>query len=164
MKICLISPYMDITSYGLRSLSSYTKQYHDVKMIFLRSGTEAYRYKKNFVYNFSPEIINSIIRLCKDCDIVGISLMTNHFDKCVQITDEIKKHLSIPVIWGGIHPTIKPEECLEYCDYVSRGESEKSFVEFLNALEKEKGQDYKDVNNLAFKNKDGKLVTQLLRL
>lgn len=101
MKLCLISPYMDITSYGLRTLSSYIKPYYDVRMIFLRSGTEDFRYKKNFTYRFPPRIINQIVSLCKDCDVVGISLMTNHFDRCVQITREIKEKLGIPVVWGG---------------------------------------------------------------
>ena len=53
----------------------------------------------------------------------------------------IKKNTKIPIIMGGIHPTVKPEECLEYADYVCVGEAEEAFPEFVEKLEKGKRMD-----------------------
>jgi radical SAM superfamily enzyme YgiQ (UPF0313 family) len=41
-----------------------------------------------------------------------------------RITSEIKKNFDVPVVWGGIHPIIFPEECLLYADIVCLGEGE----------------------------------------
>jgi radical SAM superfamily enzyme YgiQ (UPF0313 family) len=38
------------------------------------------------------------------------------------------------IIFGGVHATFQPEECLEYADYVFRGEADTTFVPFLEAV------------------------------
>ena len=62
---------------------------------------------------------------------------------------------------GGIHPTVRPEESLDYCDFVIMGESEESFLEFLRA--KDAGSDYSKIENLCFKNKKGEVVINPLK-
>ena len=50
--------------------------------------------------------------LVKDADIIGISLMSISLHRAVQVTLRLKKDFSIPILWGGIHPTMFPEESL----------------------------------------------------
>lgn len=44
---------------------------------------------------------------------------------------------SIPVVWGGIHPTLVPRQCLQEnaVDYVSIGEGEETVVEFSESID-----------------------------
>ena len=159
MKITLISPYPDITAFGIRTISAYLKKHgHNTRMLFLPDplgddliqGVE--RYGKN--------ILDELIPLCRDSDLIGITLMTNFFDGAVQITRKIKSSTDIPVIWGGVHPTIRPEESMEYADMVCIGDGEDAMLELVSRMEK--GEDFLDVANLWVKS-NGRIIKNPLR-
>lgn len=38
------------------------------------------------------------------------------------------------IIWGGIHPQTRPEDCLEHCDLVARGEGEHVLAELTDRI------------------------------
>ena len=65
--------------------------------------------------------------------VVGISLMSRLFPMAAGLTKTIRDRSRghIPIFWGGIHPTIDPESCREYADYLCVGEGEIAFPEFL---------------------------------
>src|SRR3989338_6656596 len=104
MKITLISPYPDITNFGIRTISSFLKRNGD-KIVF-----NTQRYDDN--------VLDEVVSLCKGSNLIGITLMTNFFDGAVQITKKIKGSIDVPIIWGGVHPTIRQEESLKYADMV----------------------------------------------
>ncbi len=66
----------------------------------------------------------------KEYDIVGISLMTQQAYRAYQIADEFRKR-NVPVVMGGIHPTVLPNEALEHCDTVIIGEGETLWNQYL---------------------------------
>jgi len=159
MKITLISPYPDICCFGLRTMSSFLKQQgHHTKLIFLPDV-----YRENIpagAARYDDHALNGIIPLCEDSDIIGITLMTNFFESAVQITNKIKSKLDKPVIWGGVHPTIRPEESLEYADIACVGEGEEAICELLNRMGKK--EPYHDTKNMWFK-KDGEIIRNSVR-
>lgn len=61
--------------------------------------------------------------------IVGISVMSSFFELASEITKKIKTQLHTLVLWGGIHPTIRPDQCLRVADAVCVGEGENAIVE-----------------------------------
>jgi len=65
--------------------------------------------------------------------LVGISLMSRLFHAAAGLTKTIRNRFpdSLPILWGGIHPTIDPESCREYADYLCVGEGEIAVPEFL---------------------------------
>lgn len=69
----------------------------------------------------------------------------------------------IPIVWGGTHSTILPEQTLENpnIDIVIEGEGEITIVKLTKALEK--NEDFKDVKGMHFKRKDGSQVNTGLR-
>jgi anaerobic magnesium-protoporphyrin IX monomethyl ester cyclase len=154
MKVILISPYLDISPVGIRILSAcMKKEGHDVKLIFLpRYDSERYE----------ETTLNALIDISKNADLIGISVMTGSLENVVQITKTLKKNLDAPIIWGGFHPTIRPKECLEYADIICLGESEESFVELTNRIEK--GQDYFNIKGMWFKNNDDIIKNSLAHL
>jgi radical SAM superfamily enzyme YgiQ (UPF0313 family) len=140
MKITLISPYSSLASLGVRSISaSLKKAGHAVTMLFLTSSPFSR-------LSYSGELLDRITELCRDSGLIGISLMSGNFSQAERITSTLKSRLHAPVIWGGIHPTSRPEECLQVADIVCIGEGEGTIVEL--AARMETGADYSDVRNL----------------
>jgi len=141
VNIVLISPYDNVFAIGLRVLSScLKKEGHSVKLLFL-TGDHAELYKDS--------VLNEIVNLSKDADVIGVSLMTNFFARAVQLTQGIKKRIDVPVIWGGIHPTVRPIEALNYADMVCLGEGEESLVELVAKIKSR--EEYLKVRGIWFK-------------
>jgi len=63
-------------------------------------------------------------------DLVGISLMTPLAPRGYTIADEYRKR-NIPVVLGGIHPTMMPAEAAVHADAVVTGEAETTWPEVL---------------------------------
>lgn len=55
----------------------------------------------------------------------------------LEISRYIKENTFIPVVWGGIHPSLLPKQTLEnpYIDYVIQGEGELTLPEFSDMLD-----------------------------
>lgn len=154
--ITLISPYHNITANGLRIISAYLKQQgHDVDLVFLKIPNNV-RHSEVLHEQAMLDLIN----LCQSSDLIGFSLMTNHFLLVKNLTQRIKAQLEIPIIWGGIHPTVKPEECLEYADIVCIGEGEEAILELADKLASQ--DDITAIQNLWFK-RDNSLIKNEVR-
>jgi radical SAM superfamily enzyme YgiQ (UPF0313 family) len=70
----------------------------------------------------------------KGCNLVGISVMTgNPINTSLDISRYIKEKFSIPIVWGGPHPTILPEQTLENSniDFVIRDWGSKALCELI---------------------------------
>lgn len=89
--------------------------------------------------------------------LIGISAMTSQVPNAYRISEMIKNtDKSIPIIWGGIHPSLFPKQTCQsqYADFVCYGEGEKTCIELANALKEStsfkhiKGLVYKDSGNI----------------
>ena len=90
----------------------------------------------------------------------GVTCLTSEVASAVAISGYIKNYkgiIDVPVIWGGVHPTLFPEEtCADKSvDYVCIGEGDKSIVELARAIEN--GTSVKDIAGIAYK-ENGKVV------
>ncbi|MBN2384079.1 B12-binding domain-containing radical SAM protein [bacterium] len=128
----------DIRAFGVRSLAAFAKKAgHEANILFLPPYFEQLRPESGVVHRYSDKIIAETIDLCSQFDLIGISFLTYYFDRAVQLTEAIHARLDVPVIWGGIHASTKPEECLEYADLVCIGEGEEALVEVLDTMKTE---------------------------
>jgi radical SAM superfamily enzyme YgiQ (UPF0313 family) len=147
MKISLISIIPGIHDYGMRTISACLKQAgHDVDLIFLL---------KEFYKKYSETSMNNLVKLTKGSDLAGFSVMSNFWDHAIQVTQKLKDNYDFPILWGGIHPTVRPEECLDYADMVCIGEGEETVVELADKIQNK--QYYYDVKGMAFNDK-GKII------
>jgi anaerobic magnesium-protoporphyrin IX monomethyl ester cyclase len=138
VKIALISLTEDVFIPSLRYLSAYLRaQGHETKVIYLPWGRtdNALHSANSFRYPYPQPVLEQIVEICKDSDLLGLSLMTCHFDHAVHITRFLREHLSAPIIWGGIHPTIRPLECLKYADMACVGEGELSVSQLAREMD-----------------------------
>ena len=71
-------------------------------------------------------------------DLIAITTATNDFNYSMRLCHLLKRSFVVPIIAGGYHPTISPEEVLsQKCiDIVCVGEGEEALLELLNAMEK----------------------------
>lgn len=78
------------------------------------------------------KILLETIQMLKP-DLVGFGVMTNYFGRAIRLTAEIKNiYPNIPIVFGGIHATICPKDCLEFADIVCLGEAEETILELCN--------------------------------
>ncbi|MBN2209395.1 MAG: B12-binding domain-containing radical SAM protein [Candidatus Coatesbacteria bacterium] len=150
MKVTLISPYLDTIAQGLRCLSSFVKSKdYECEMVFLPDYRALLSYDPQFGRPYEQSLMDDVVQTCSGSDIVGICVMSNFFDRAVQLSENLREKLAVPVIWGGIHPTVSPEESLDHCDIVCGGEGEYAMLNLLRAMEQKR--DYHDIKNLSFK-------------
>lgn len=105
--------------------------------------------------------IEDIKELAKGCEkpyIFGISCLTASIFRGYTIAKQIREIFpDAKIIFGGIHPTVLPEDALNtsLVDFVIRKEGEIPLERLYRALKS--GQNYEDINNLSFK-KNGKII------
>lgn len=159
MKISLIElTTADTSAIGVRSLSAYLKRAgHSVQLIFLAGAGET---DISDISQYPDYVVGQIINLCKESKMVGLSFLSSGFRSAVQITRRLKKELDVPVVWGGIHATSEPEQCLNYADMICRGEGEEALLELVTKMEV--GKDYFDTQNFCFK-KNGQIIQNSVR-
>ncbi len=77
-----------------------------------------------------------------DCDIVGITAMTTQANRAYAIADAYRT-LGGTVVMGGIHPSAMPQEALQHCDAVCKGDGESTLPHFIADWERSatKGED-----------------------
>ncbi len=134
MKILLINPSSH-TKYpspplGLLQLASCVQEHgHEVRVIDL---------------NLAGELKN-----IRQCDIIGITAVTPNINEAIEVSKNIKSlYPETPIILGGPHATILPEETLEAgaFDMVLVGEADKTLPMLFDSLEQELPLD--DIPNL----------------
>jgi len=88
---------------------------------------------------------------------IGLSVMASvYLDQVYKVNERLRKECAAPVIWGGVYPTIFPEKCLDYADFVIRNEGEGAIVALADML-KAGGNDFSRVQNLVYR-QDGEIV------
>lgn len=78
-----------------------------------------------------------IINFDEEYDLVGITIMTTTANRGYEIADEFRCR-SIPVVIGGWHASVLPEEAKQHADSVVIGEAENLWPELLNDFSKAK--------------------------
>lgn len=145
MKVALVSTYTHPIALGMRFVSSYIKAAgHDVECLFMcskRDTAEA---------DFSPAAMEAFIEMCRGADLIGMSLMTNTFHRASVLTESLRRAgVQAPVIWGGTHPTVAPDESLEVADMICVGEGEEPLLQLVETLEA--GKDPKSLGSIGFR-------------
>lgn len=96
--------------------------------------------------NFTPAQVAKKVLTLKP-DLVGIGAVTNTIFEAWTIAQLIKRKADLPLVLGGIHPTLMPDESLQksFVDFVIRGEAEVSLTELATGIPKT------EITGLSFK-------------
>jgi len=112
MKLLLISLQSNASLVGIKYIAATARSNGYDSKILLVPGyleRELHPVLEGFIKDYNP-------------DLIGISLMSIEFYPAKNMTRLIKEKFDVPVIWGGLHVILKPEECIHYADYVCSGE------------------------------------------
>lgn len=91
-------------------------------------------------------------------DMIGFSVLTNQFKYAIEIARDIKGYTDVPIVFGGIHPTMDPEGTMaeSSVDYLCVGEGEEAFLDLI------KKGDPRGIPNLGYRD-NGRLTIEPLR-
>ncbi len=141
MKILLVSLVKDF----LRA----DKPYKPKGTIFLRfpslalANIAALTPKEDEILVIDEQI--SPIDYSLDVDLVAISVNTSIVDRAYEIADGFRKK-GIKVVFGGLHPSLMPEESLKHADSIIIGDADGMWEELIKDFKKKRLQK-KYVNN-----------------
>ncbi|MBU1743022.1 MAG: B12-binding domain-containing radical SAM protein [Proteobacteria bacterium] len=128
-----------------------------VSSYLVEAGIEVEIIDQRIVRNWRRSVTEALARtpIC-----VGISSMTGVQIKFGLDAARLVKRISpnLPVVWGGAHPTVLPEQTLENSavDIVVHGEGERSFSDLVMALSR--GEDLSGVRGISYRT-NGRTVT-----
>lgn len=95
-------------------------------------------------------------------EMIGISSMTSYqIRAALRLAKMIRNHDdSIPLVWGGVHPTMFIEQTLQnpYVDYIIRNEGEESLYEFIKFRRGQTKLKIHELKGLCWIDEDGKVV------
>jgi len=130
-RVCIITLYLS-ESLGARHLSSMLKaRGHDCALIFFKQ----FRWGEfHPVTKREEELLLALLRRLRP-DLVGISMTSSLVaDLAFGLADTIQEQLRAPVILGGGHASVSPEECIQHAGYVCVGEGEMAVAQLADAL------------------------------
>ncbi len=154
MKITLISTSTFPSDQGIRTISSMLKKAgYEVELIFM-TLTE------NYSRNYTKSELIQLLNFCKDSRLIGINSYASTSQRTERIISFLKKYLDAPIVYGGVHATISPEDCIKHADIVCVGEGEEAIVDLAKAIEKNKS--INKIKNLWIK-KDNKIIKNPVR-
>ncbi len=119
----------------------------------------------DFENYFSGRFINEFNSF--NPDMIGVTcLFSGRFKSAMNVINKIKKiSPSVPIVLGGIHPTIFPREILKdynVVEYICLGEGEISFPKLIHAHFNNQNL-LKDINGIAYRQEGGlKLIKKRL--
>jgi len=146
MKILLVYPDIHTIQFyhfqhGLAWISAVLKQAgHQVELLYLDR-------------EISVEMFVEKVR-ASAADLVGFSSITLQYQFTRRYAQGLKQALKIPLVIGGIHATVAPEEVMQegIFDFLIRGEGEYPLLELVQALET--GRDWRQIQNLWWREGD----------
>jgi len=152
MRILFIYPNINAQigfNYGIAYISGFLKT-HNIETYLLNVNE-----KLNYPLNLD--------RIKKDIldirpDLIGFSVLTNQYKYAIEIAKSIKSYLDVPIIFGGIHPTMDPQGTMSEgsVDYLCIGEGEEALLELI-----QKGNP-KGIKNIGYRD-GGNIIVEPLR-
>lgn len=84
-------------------------------------------------------------------DIIGVTCTSPTFPYALSLSTLLKRHLDVPIVFGGVHATLSPKDVLKHpeIDFVVLGEGELTFYELVKVMVE--GSNFKDIKGLAYR-------------
>jgi len=161
MKVLFV--YKNAEWMGVEYLSSMLKSAgHETDLVF-DPGAGDIEYKIPFVENIFPVKQMMVEKAVQyQPDLIAFSCLTNMWGWVKEMAASFKSRLDVPIIVGGLHPTVMPEAVISYehIDMICVGEGEDALLELVNSMEA--GAIDSNIQNLWFK-KEGMVTRNNVR-
>ncbi len=153
MKITLISTSTFPSDQGIRTISAVLKKAgHKVNLVFMALSED---YSKNY----TEYELQQLEKIAEGSRLIGIASYASTAKRAERIITYLKR-LNVPIVYGGVHPTISPEQAITISDIACVGEGEEAIIELAFSIEKNKPFD--KIKNLWIKKGD-KIIKNPIR-
>ena len=150
MRVAILSFQSSTDVIGAKYIHAYLRE----------RGYESYFLLQPHADEITDDAVYQFIREYQ-IGVVAISVMSNEYFRATQFAKKFKSLFpEIPLVFGGIHATIAPEECLEFGDIAIRGEGEETFLSVIQCLEQ--NTDFSELPGVCLK-KDGNIQLNPLK-
>lgn len=130
-RIGIVSTW-DVENNAVRVLAATLRaQGHHVTEIYFKDWIS------NHLEPASPEQLASLSEIVRkqELDLVAISIRASAYAQSAKtLTEHLHREHDIAVLWGGMHPTLMPDECIDVADMVLRGEGELALADLAGRL------------------------------
>jgi radical SAM superfamily enzyme YgiQ (UPF0313 family) len=128
LRVVLLAFY-NYEAHAIRIFHPLLKQRgHEVHSIF---------FKNYFTYQVpTPTEENMVVDLIRrlEPDVVAMSVWSTYYRLAARLSDRIKSLTDAVVVWGGIHPQTRPEDCIRHADVVCLSEGEYVLAELTDRI------------------------------
>lgn len=139
MRIALISADDEFWASGMRSISAILREAGHSTTMFFAGDPRA---------PIDESLRDEIAELAGDPEIIAISSMSRGSTRAKDLIAMLRP-LARPIVWGGVHPTLFPEDCIGHADIVCRGEGEGFMLELVERVAS--GGDLSGIPNGAYR-------------
>ena len=118
----------------------------------------------NHIFPATDEELEGLIAAIREArlNLVCVSIRASaYFNAARILTKHIHEELDIAVLWGGMHPTLMPDQSMESAELVLKGEGELALLDLAERLAT--GRDISDTPNLWLRQADGSIRQNALR-
>ncbi len=130
MRVILITPYA-YQNQGVRLLAAVLRRAgHDAQILLLK------RWGNNNVKEPTAaewELLEQHVAEARP-DLIGMSLGSPYLPVGIELAQRLRRVSKAHLVWGGVHPTISPEDCIPHADSVCVGEGEGPLADLADAL------------------------------
>jgi len=157
-RVGIISMY-DVENNAVRILAGTLRQSgHPVTEIYFKDWIS------NHIDPAQDIEIENLLKLIQQqqLDLVCFSIRASaYYQQARVLTRHIHENSSVAVLWGGMHPTLMGQQCIDDADLVLQVEGELAFLELCNRLKD--GEDVQTAPNMWLYSRDGVLHKNKLR-
>ena len=102
-----------------------------------------------------PQELQHLVTCLKEFspDAIGISTLSLGMTLAAEVTEHLRQHFDVPVLWGGTGPTLEPDRSIQHADLVCVGEGEGVLVDIARRLDE--GQSLDGIAGTWFRQRDG---------
>ncbi len=138
MHVTLISTDDEVWASGMRSISAALKGAgHRSTMVFAGTAGVA----------LTGGGIEQIAALAASSRVIGVSSMSRGSARAKELLAALRP-LGKLLVWGGMHPTLHPQDCAGHADLICRGEGEGFMLELVEAVER--GRSWRELGNAGY--------------
>lgn len=152
-RLALVSLY-DVENNAVRLLAAELRRAgHDCVEVYFKDWVS------NHLLAPTDRELELFAQLLRDqqVDLVCLSLRASAYFQVARVLDQAAHELAdLPVLWGGMHPTLRPHECLQHADLVIKGEGELALLDLVSRLRD--GGSLLDCPNLFLRHADGSVT------
>jgi anaerobic magnesium-protoporphyrin IX monomethyl ester cyclase len=141
-----VVPFQEKAAFGPRLIDSYLRhQGFNVGIIYFKRRSQEHAYPSETEIHLLLSLIEELSPL-----LIGVSLLSPFRNVVFDLVRRIKQKSAVPIIFGGVHATIAPEDCLQVADICCVGDGEEPLRMLLHNLKNNIKDDH--IPNCLFKN------------